>query len=359
MNRLAAARTTSSAPRAFIGRMIMTDYHLLGPLVRSFLSEEIVTDRNLTRNTQRSYADAIQLLLRFIQRHLSVEPAGLTVEQVTAAVVRSFLTHLEDERGNSTSTRNQRLKAIHALFHFIARRAPELADHIAEVHAIPPRRSASPRMTYLEQSEIDALLAVPDRTTAQGQRDYALLLFLYNTGARTSEVAELTLDALTLETPGSVRFVGRRRTLRVCPLWPHTVEVLRDLLAARLDGPSTATVFHNVRGKPITRFGIHTLVARTATKAVDAMPALRGKRVNPHTIRHTSAVHFLRAGTDIATVCARLGHVSTDTMNRYNEIDLEAAAPADACAVEQDEPAPLFCDPFDRALDRAVQMPAA
>ena len=334
----------------------MTDSHVLGPLVRSFLSEEIVTDRNLTRNTQRSYADAIQLLLRFVQHHLTIEPAGLAVEHVTAAVVRSFLTHLEDERGNSASTRNQRLKAIHALFHFIARRAPALADHVEQVHAIPPRRAVSPRLTYLEQAEIEAVLAVPDRATAQGQRDYALLLFLYNTGARTSEVAELTLDALTLATPGSVRFVGRRRTPRVCPLWPHTVEVLRDLLGARLAGPATATVFHNVRGKPITRFGIHTLVARTASKAIEAMPALRSKRVNPHTIRHTSAVHFLRSGIDIETVCARLGHVSTDTMNRYNEIDLEAD-PAEACATEQDEPA-LFCDPYDRAFDRAVQMPA-
>ena len=303
----------------------MIDGHLLDPCIRCFLVEEIATDRRLTRNTQHSYRDAIQLLLRYLQEHHGLEPAGVTIDQVSATVIRGFLAHLEDQRGNSVSTRNQRLKAIHALFHFVARRLPELAGHAAEIHAIPPRRLPAPAIAYLEQAEIEALLAAPDRRTAQGERDYALILFLYNTGASTSEVAELTIDAITLDDAPVVRFVGRRATPRVCPLWPHTADVLRRLLGARLDGPGDAPVFRNVRHRPITRFGIHSLVARTAAKAAETTPALQTKRVSPHTIRHTTAVHFLRAGVELDTVCAWLGHVSVETMNRYAQIECPGA----------------------------------
>jgi len=307
----------------------MIDGHLLDPCIRSFLVEEIAADRNLTRNTQHSYRDAIQLLRRYLHEHHGLEPAGATIEQVSAAAIRGFLAHLEDQRGNSVSTRNQRLKAIHALFHFVARRLPELAGHAAEIHGIPPRRLPAPTIAYLEQPEIEALLAAPDRRTAQGERDYALVLFLYNTGASTSEVAELTVEALTLDPTPTVRFVGRRATPRSCPLWPHTAEVLRRLLGARLDGPPATPVFRNVRHRPITRFGIHSLVARMAAKAAAAMPGLRSKRISPHTIRHTTAVHLLQAGVALDTVCAWIGHVSVDTMNRYAQIDRQpVGAPA-------------------------------
>lgn len=312
----------------------MPDSHLLGPFVRRFLLEDVVAERNLTLNTQRSYRDSIRLLLRFLHEHHATSPTRVTVEQITAGVVRTFLAHLEEQRGNSVSTRNQRLAAIHSLFRFVACQVPELIDHAAQIHAIPLRRSAPPTMAYLDKPEIDALLAVPDRRRAQGQRDYALLLFLYNTGARASEAAELTVDAVTLDLAASVRLLGKGRKTRTCPLWPHTSRVLRQLLGARLDGPPDAPVFRNVRNKPVTRFGIHALVARTVAKVAATMPSLRDKRVSPHTIRHTTAVHLLRAGVDINTIRAWLGHVSLETTNRYAEIDLEMKAKAlETCAI--------------------------
>jgi site-specific recombinase XerD len=321
----------------------MPDGHLLGPFVRRFLLEEIVADRNLTLNTQRSYRDSIRLLLRFLHEHHATDPTRVTVEQITAAVARTFLAHLEEARGNSVATRNQRLAAIHSLFRFVACQVPELVDHAAQIRAIPLRRSAPPAMAYLDKPEIDALLAVPDRRKAQGQRDYALLLFLYNTGARASEAAELTIDAVALDSTGFVRLLGKGRKTRTCPLWPHTSKVLRQLLGVRLDGPRNAPVFRNVRGKPITRFGIHTLVARTVAKAAETMPSLREKRVSPHTIRHTTAVHLLRAGVDINTIRAWLGHVSLETTNRYAEIDLEMKAKAlETCAVNSSDRTPAW-----------------
>jgi integrase/recombinase XerD len=321
----------------------MPDGHPLGPFVRRFLLEDVVADRNLTLNTQRSYRDSIRLLLRFLHEHHAIEPTRVTVEQITAAVTRTFLAHLEEERGNSVSTRNQRLAAIHSLFGFVARQAPELVDHAAQIQAIPLRRSAAPTMAYLEKPEIDALLAMPDRRRPQGERDYALLLFLYNTGARATETAELAVGAVALDTAPSVRFLGKGRKTRTCPLWPHTAKILRQLLGARLEGPRDEPVFRNVRGEPVTRFGIHDLIARTARKAAETTPSLHAKRVSPHTLRHTTAVHLLRAGVDINTIRAWLGHVSLETTNRYAEVDLETKARAlETCAVTGSDRSPAW-----------------
>lgn len=320
----------------------MSDHHhLIGSFVRRFLLEELVADRNLTPNTQKSYRDAIRLLFGFVADRHSTDPTRVTVEQIDAAVVRSFLAHLEQDRGNSISTRNQRLAALHSLFRFIGRLVPELVEHAAQIQAIPLRRTATPVMPYLDKEEMDALLAVPDRRRAQGRRDYALLLFLYNTGARATETAELTIADLSLDTSPSARLYGKGRKLRTCPLWVRTVTVLRALLGARLHGPGEVPVFLNVRGQPVTRHGVHALVVRIVEKAAEDVPSLLDKRVSPHTIRHTSAVHLLRAGVDINTIRAWLGHVSLETTNRYAEIDLEMKAQAlETCAVSGPPPAP-------------------
>ena len=252
----------------------MTHEHLIGPFVRRFLLEELVADRNLSPNTQKSYRDTIRLLFGFVAERYATDPTRLTIEQLDAALVRSFLVYLEDERGNCSATRNQRLGALHSLFRFIGRLVPELVDHAAQIQAIPLRRTAAPVMPYLDKHEVDALLAVPDRCRAQGRRDYALLLFLYNTGARATEATEVTLADLSLGSSPSVRFHGKGRKIRICPLWPHTAKTLRGLLGARLDAPDQSPAFLNVRGQPLTRYGVHALVARTAEKAAATVPPI-------------------------------------------------------------------------------------
>lgn len=319
----------------------MADHHRMGPFVRRFLLEDLVADRNLSPNTQKSYRDTIRLLFGFLAERHSTDPTRVTVEQIDAAIARGFLVYLQDERGNSNATRNQRLAALHSLFRFIGRLVPELVDHAAQIQAIPLRRTTVPAMPYLDKHEIDAVLGVPDRRRAQGRRDYALLLFLYNTGARATEAAQLTVAHLALGTSPSARFDGKGRKIRTCPLWSRTAKVLRELLGARIDGPRESPVFLNVRGQPITRYGVHALVARAVHKAAEAVPSLRDKRVSPHTIRHTTAVHLLRAGVDINTIRAWLGHVSLETTNRYAEVDLEMKAKAlETCAVTGPDPAP-------------------
>ncbi len=312
----------------------MGDAHLLGPSLRRFRLEHVVADRNWSRSTQQSSREALRRFLGFLAAQERTDPTRLTVEQVTADRVRGFLLHLEQARGNAVATRNQRLAAIHALFRFVGWQVPELVDHAAHVQGVPLRRTAPPARPYLEKPEMDALLASADRRRPQGQRDYARLRFLYNTGARAAEAARTTVGDLSLGSSPGVRLRGKGGKTRVCPLWPHTVTVLRTLLGARRDGRPEAPVFRNVRGAPLTRFGVHTLVERTAARAAATVPSLREKRVSPHTLRHTTAVHLLRAGVDINTIRAWLGHVSLETTNRYAEVDLEMKAKAlAACAI--------------------------
>jgi site-specific recombinase XerD len=312
----------------------MPEHHLLGSYIRRFLLEHVVADQNLSRNTQRNYRDAIRVLLRFMTERHRIDPADLTVEQVTPEVVREFLQYLVQKRKNAAATLNQRVTVIHSLFRFIGRHVPELVERASQLQAVPLRRVDHPTIPYLEKAEIDALLATPDRRRRLGRRDYALLLFLYNTGARADETAHLTRGALDLGRPPSVRILGKGRKTRLCPLWDHTAEVLREFLGDRRDGSAETSVFLNVRGQPLTRFGIYALVERAVARAATRMPSLNTKRVSPHSVRHTTAVHLLRAGVDINTIRAWLGHVSLETTNRYAEVDLEMKAKAlAACAI--------------------------
>lgn len=302
----------------------------LGPWVRRFLLEHLVGERNLARNTQRSYRDSLALLIPFIAEKVRKGVDQLEVDHLTAERVRQFLQHLEEARGCSVPTRNQRLAALHALAHFIGERGPEHIEWCGQIQAIPFKRAARASITYLEKPEMDALLAAPDRNSAQGRRDYALLLFLYNTGARADEAAQLSISDLRLAGPprrdySSVQIRGKGNKLRFCPLWTHTVRQLAALVGEKAP---TENVFINRCGRPLTRFGIHTMVKRHARKVAASMPGMAAKRVSPHSIRHTCASHLLRAGVDINTIRAWLGHVSLDTTNVYAEADLEMKAAA-------------------------------
>jgi len=319
----------------------MPNLNLLGPWLRRFLLEHLLTERNLARNTQRSYRDTLVLLIPFLVAQTHKDADQLTIDDVSAERVRQFLRHLEAERQCSVATRNQRLAALHALARFIGLSSPEHVGWSGQVRTVPFKKAPLAQITYLEKWEMDALLKAPDRQTAQGHRDYALLLFLYNTGARADETAQLTIADLCLAhapeaSPSSVWLRGKGNKRRRCPLWPETVAVLAPLIHGR---EAMEHVFLNRRGQPLTRFGIHTLVARQVERAAQAIPSLIDKRVSPHTIRHTTATHLLRAGVDINTIRAWLGHVSLRTTNVYAEVDLEMKAKALAhCEIPMSEP---------------------
>lgn len=299
----------------------------LGLWIRRFLLEHLVAERNLSLNTQRSYRDTLRMLLPLLAMQSRKHADALEVEDLSSAAVRSFLREIEEKRGCSVVTRNQRLSAIHALARFIGERSPEHLPWCGEIRAVPFKRAGKSPLTYLEKSEMDALLAAPSPSTKQGQRDRALLLFLYNSGARASEAAGLKIADLegNEQRGGIVKLHGKGGKIRFCPLWPRTMVALAPLVANR---QPDAKLFLNRYSVPLTRFGIHTLVERYAKQASRKVPALAGKRVSPHTIRHTTATHLLRAGVDINTIRAWLGHVSIDTTNVYADVDLEMKAKA-------------------------------
>ena len=260
---------------------------------------------------------------------------------LSADRLRQFLNELEEKRGCAIATRNQRLAAIHALAHFIGLHAPELVEWCGQVRTVPFKKGTRALVTYLEKPEMEALLATPDKTTAQGRRDHALLLFLYNSGTRANEAAQVQISDLTLpHVPerdlASVLIRGKGNKTRRCPLWAQTVGELAALVQGR---DASEHVFLNRCGQPITRFGIHALVERCVAQAVKDVPSLASKRVSPHTIRHTTATHLLRSGVDINTIRAWLGHVSLTTTNVYAEVDLEMKAKALAgCEVSDPKP---------------------
>lgn len=302
----------------------MSETTSLGVWVRRFLLEHLVGERNLARNTQRSYRDALVLLLPFVATKLNKPLDRLTPTDLSVEVVRLFLTHLEESRQCSIATRNQRLAGLHALARFVAERSPEHIVWCGQIRAIPFKKTTKVVIPHLTKPEMYTLLAVPDRQTRQGERDYALLLFLYNSGARADEAAQFIIRDLHCADL-FVRIVGKGRKERQCPLWRTTMDTLAPLIANR---PLEDRVFLNRRGDPITRFGIYAMVERYAKKASEKMPSVANKQVSPHTIRHTTANHLLRAGVDINTIRSWLGHVSLDTTNIYTETDLEMKAKA-------------------------------
>jgi integrase/recombinase XerD len=283
----------------------MANANLIGPWVRRFLLEYLVTERNLAPNTQRSYRDTLRLLLPFAAQHVRKEVDHILAIDISPDVVRLFLRHLEESRNCSVVTRNQRLAAIHSLARFVGLHSPEHVEWCGQLRTIPPKRAPRSTITYLEKSEMDALLNAPDHSTGQGRRDHALLLFLYNTGARADEAAQTKIGDLALAHSSRdhslVQVRGKGNKLRRCPLWPQTVAELSSLITSR---PPTDHLFLNRCGQPITRFGIHTMIKRYAQRTLSDMPSLANKRVSPHTIRHTTATHLLRAGVDINTIRA-------------------------------------------------------
>jgi integrase/recombinase XerD len=308
----------------------MKNREALGSWIRRFLMEYLVGERNLARNTQQSYRDAIRLLVVFTAAKAHKKVDELLIPDIDADLLRAFLRHIEEKRKCSVSSRNQRLAAIHALAGFIAERCPEYLDWCAKLRAVRSKRSAPTPVCYLEKPEIDALLEAPSAVTKLGCRDRALLLFLYNSGARAEETAKLCIEDLSLHsgadgTLSSVCLHGKGGKVRVCPLWASTTVTLKNLVAGR-DGKER--VFLNRRSEPLTRFGIHEIVTRYAHAAMSRVPDMHKKRIGPHTVRHTTATHLLRAGVDINTIRAWLGHVSINTTNIYAATDLEMKAKA-------------------------------
>ena len=298
--------------------------HPLASFIKRFFSHYLPIQKGLSVNTIAAYRDAVKLLLCYAADTLKIALDALTVEDIREKIVLGFLDQLEQSRGCSTRTRNARLAAIRSLFEYIARQEPVLLVHCAQIRAIPIKRAVHQTIDYLQEKEMQAVLDAVDVNSRTGMRDKALLMLLYNTGARVSEIVALELDDLRLDDAAQIRLLGKGRKERACPLWPETVAVLKSYLHQRTPKqPSVQQVFLNANDAPVTRFGIRHITRKYGAQAQVKQPHQTAKRVNPHTIRHTSAMHLLRAGNDINMVSYWLGHADINTTHVYVEIDMQ------------------------------------
>jgi site-specific recombinase XerD len=294
---------------------------VLAPHVQAFFAEYLAQQRRLSPQTILSCRDTFRLWLTFLRDRTGVEPAALRLADVDAPVVLRFLDYLEQERGNSVRSRNIRLAALRSFFRFVALRAPESLDIVTRVLAIPVKRTDQKLIGYLTRPEIQALLAAPDRATWVGRRNHALLVTLYNSGARVSEVTTLKQGQVRFAEPTCVQLVGKGRKERTIPLWVDTARVLRGWFQ-EVGEDAAHVAFPSARGTPLSRDGVDYLLKQTVQRAAVACPSLTTKSISPHVIRHTTAMHLLQAGVDMATMALWLGHESIDTTHMYLQADL-------------------------------------
>lgn len=295
----------------------------LARLVQSFFRLHLIERRGVSRHTVRAYRDALRLFLLFAATRARRDVAELTIEDLKRDTVLEFLTDLEGTRGNSTSTRNARLAAIHAFYRFVISEEPATMQLCQQVLSLPYKRMPVRTATFLDHEQVNHLFSSLDRASLLGRRDLTLLCFLYNTGARAQEVVDIRLPAVRLDSPAQVRLLGKGQKERLCPLWSETVELVRAMLRDRqVSAGENVSLFVNAAGRSLTRFGLRHIVRTRIAEAATSMPSLRGKKISPHTFRHTTALHLIQAGVELNVVRSWLGHASIETTHAYVEIDM-------------------------------------
>lgn len=298
-----------------------------GRCLMRFFQEYLPALRGVSLHTIRSYRDALVLLLRFTANETKRPIEALGIADLNADRVGRFLKSLESERGNGIATRNARLAAIHTFARFLVAERPEHLESLQRVLGIPFKRGAREApIEYLEKTEVEALLASIDRASQSGQRDYALFALMFNTGARVQEILNLRVRDLRLDPPCQVRLQGKGNKVRLCPIWPRTAQLLRELIQARHasdQDPADRPVFANRHGASMTRFGVRYLLRKHLMAGSKKVSSLAGKRIHPHSIRHTTAIYLLKAGVDFATISQWLGHASLNTTMRYARADID------------------------------------
>lgn len=291
-------------------------------LVESFFRDYLDRVRGASRHTRLAYRDALGLLFRFVADTTKRPVAELRPEDLTVDSVTAFLNHLETRRGNARATRNCRLAAIRSFVRHLVRHDPTRVEQYHRILSLPSKKARSRPAAYLEPEEVRGLLDQPDRHAPGGRRDHALLLLLYNTGARVSEALDVRVRDIEPIGAPHVRLRGKGGKERFCPLWRQTLTALRQLPAWHGATPD-APLFTNARGAPLTRDGAAHLLRKYTVLAARRTPSLRRRRVTPHMLRHSCAVALLQAGVDVSVIREYLGHATVATTSRYLSTNLE------------------------------------
>jgi integrase/recombinase XerD len=307
----------------------------LGSILASFFNDYLKLQRGLRPNSIRSYADAMRLLLQFAAANSKKRITQLGLDDLDTDLVSQFLNSLGERRGNAAQSRNQRLAALRTFFEYVAQRFPDRVGQCQKVFAIPRKRAQPPETIFLERDEIEGTLARLPTDGRNALRDRTLLLFLYNTGARVQEAADLRANDIHLTPTPRAHLHGKGDKWRVCPLWEETATLLNKLTTvsgatSKLDRP----VFTGATDTALTRFGIYKIIRRYTAQVVKKRADGKTRPISPHVWRHSTAVHLLEAGVEVNVIRAWLGHASLETTNRYAEITLRTKRAAlEKCAL--------------------------
>jgi integrase/recombinase XerD len=289
-------------------------------LTESFFLNYLQRTRGASAHTLRAYRDALKLFFLFLANRKRKPVSGLTFDDIESDAVLAFLDHVESHRGNSAVTRNCRLGAVRSFVQHLLRNDVTRSGQYGRILAIRNKKAMHRAAIYLEPEEARAVITAVDRQRRDGERDHALMLFLYNTGARVSEALAVRACDLRLERPRQVRLLGKGRKERICPLWSETAAALRRIIPT---GKAEDLLFRNAQGAPLSRDGVAYLLSKYVRAAAQEVPSLRKRRVTPHVMRHSCAVALLQAGVDVSVIRDYLGHASVATTSRYITTNLQ------------------------------------
>lgn len=291
-------------------------------LVQAYFAEYLTQQRALSPQTIASYRDAFVLFLDFAQSRLGKSPTAIALADMTPDLITAFLNHLERQRHNCVRSRNARLAALRSFLKFAGRREVSSLQVVERALGIPVKRFERPMFGYLSREEMLAVIDAPDGTWI-GQRDHLLLMMLYNTGARVSEITGIKVgDVVVEDRAACVHLHGKGRKQRSVPLWRATIKAIRAWLKQNPQLKTASPLLPNRTGDAMTRTNVSLRLAQAVKAATGSYPDLAKRRVSPHVIRHTTAMHLLQAGVDISVIALWLGHESPVTTHQYIEADL-------------------------------------
>ena len=293
----------------------------LPTLIKKYFSEYLSMQRSCSPNTISAYSHTFTLFLKYLQQHHHRRPDHIEIDDLSSRNVIDFLNDLQKTRGNANSTRNSRLAAIHSFVKYILIEHPILAGNLQPVLAIPIKKTKKKMLDFLTQEEMDAILASPNDHSWCGRRNRVLLEVMYNTGARVSEILELKVVNVRLEPSGMVHLTGKGRKERTVPLWKSTVKLLRKWIQSNRYS-SDSYLFPNNRGGKMTRSAVAKMLTSVVETTKTQCPTLKSRKISPHTLRHTTAMHLLQSGVDITVIAMWLGHESIETTHVYVTADM-------------------------------------
>jgi site-specific recombinase XerD len=296
-------------------------YHLT-----NYLSKYLPGQIGVSTNTIKSYRDTFTILLRYCDDEKRLPPERLLLKDLTRDVIEDFLSWLETERNCSISTRNQRLSAIHAFFKYLQYEAPESMEHFQTVIAIPSKKKQTKAFDYLTIEGIQAILAEPNQNTRNGFRDLALLALLYDSGARVQEIADLTVSALRLDEPATIRLTGKGQKTRIVPLMSRTADLLRvymEHFQISNTPLNSQPLFYSRTHAKLTRSGIAFILEKYTEMARSKQQGILPAKITPHTLRHSKAMHLLQSGVNLVYIRDLLGHVDIKTTEMYARADTQ------------------------------------